>query len=53
MEYDFGQVRYITKVKIQGRPSTNQWVTSYHVKVWHNEEWITISDDDEEPIVRL
>ena len=53
LEYDFGQNRHITKVKTMGRPHYSQYVTSYMLKVWQNEEWISLSDGNGDSVVSI
>ena len=53
LQYDFGEDRLLTEVKTRGRPHGNQHITSYQIQTWQQNQWQTISDVNNEPIVRL
>ena len=53
LQYDFGQDRLLTEVKTRGRPHGNQRITSYQIQTLQQNQWQTISDVNNEPIVRL
>ena len=53
LQYDFGQDCLLTEVKTRGRPHGNQHITSYQIQTWRQNQWQTISDVNNEPIVRL
>ena len=53
LEYDFGQNRHITKVRTKGRLHYTQYVTSYMLKVWQNEDWIAVSDGNGDSVVSI
>ena len=53
LQYDFGQDRLLTEVKTRGRPYGDQYVTPYQIQTWQQNQWQTISDVNNDPIVRL
>ena len=51
LQYNFGEDRYLTEVKSRSRPGNGQRITSYQIQTWQDNQWLTVSDVDNNPIV--
>ena len=52
LQYDFGEDRLLTQVMTKGRPTAGQYITSYQIQTWQGSRWQTVSDGNNDPIVR-